>query len=100
MIVANFTYGDEFVFEMSGHAEYDESGKDIVCAAASSIAITSLKAIDKFLNKEDYVLIENDGYLKLIVKNNNDEVQLLLENLIETLQELESQFPRYIKIKQ
>ena len=28
-----------------GHANFDEYGKDIVCAAASSIVITSIEAI-------------------------------------------------------
>ena len=28
-----------------GHANYDEYGKDIVCAAVSSVVITSIEAI-------------------------------------------------------
>ena len=31
-----------------GHANYDDYGKDIVCAAASSIVLTSVEAIASF----------------------------------------------------
>ena len=50
---------------MSGHANYDRYGKDIVCAAASSIAITSINAILKI--NEAAIMVTNDGKLKINV---------------------------------
>ena len=35
--------------EISGHAKYAAHGKDIVCAAVSSITITTVNAILKFV---------------------------------------------------
>jgi uncharacterized protein YsxB (DUF464 family) len=87
------------VFEMTGHADYAEAGTDIVCAAASSIAITSFNGIAKFLDKNEYEAIEKDGYLKITINSDSRVVELLLENLLESLQELQIQFPRNIKIK-
>ena len=98
MVQVKYHLGDEFEFEMNGHAGFDIKGKDIVCAAASSITITSFNAIEKFIDDNDYQLIEKDGYLLLKVHNRVKEVELLFDNLVETLQELESQFPKNIKI--
>ncbi|XMB66372.1 ribosomal-processing cysteine protease Prp [Mycoplasmatota bacterium zrk1] len=98
MIEVRYIDGDIKTIELSGHSGYDERDKDIVCAAASSISITSFKAIEKFINKSDYKIIEKDGYLKVTINSNSKEILLLIENLLETLQELESQYPKYIKI--
>ncbi len=87
------------VFEMTGHANAGDAGTDIVCAAASSIAITSLRGMDKFLEKNEYDIVEDEGYLKVTFHKSNDTVELLLENLLELLQELQIQFPKNIKIK-
>lgn len=86
------------VFEMTGHANAGDYGSDPVCAAASSIAITSFNGIGKFLDETKYDTIEKDGYLKVTLKETNDTVELLLENLLELLQELQIQFPTNIKI--
>lgn len=87
------------IFLMKGHANYADAGTDIVCAAASAIAITSLKAMSKFLGCLGYKLVEKDGYLHLTLMQSNETVDLLLENLKETLKELETQFPDHIKVK-
>lgn len=35
-------------FDMSGHAGYDDIGKDIVCAAVSVLVINTLNSIERF----------------------------------------------------
>lgn len=94
-------YYDELkkVFEMTGHAESGDLGTDVVCAAASSIAITSLRGMEKFLKKNEYDIKEDDGYIRVTFIKSNDTVDKLLENLLELLQELQIQFPKNIKIK-
>lgn|GEM_PF-1997980 len=98
MIKFKFIDDVESVVEMSGHAEYESKGYDIVCAAASSIVITSFNAISKFINTDEYKLIKEEGYLKLTLTNNSNTVKLLLENLLEQMIELENQFPKNIMI--
>lgn len=34
-------------FKISGHADYDEPGKDIVCSAVSAASIGTINAIEK-----------------------------------------------------
>ena len=49
-------------FQISGHAGYARHGQDIVCAAASFLAITVVNSLELQLGKEGIVKSE-DGYL-------------------------------------
>ena len=62
MIKVSITKKDNVISKiaMTGHANHDEYGKDIVCAAASSIAITSVNAILK-INEKAITVNEDDG---------------------------------------
>lgn len=39
-------------FEVSGHAYYDEAGKDIVCSAASMLTINTINTLEAILKLE------------------------------------------------
>ena len=82
---------------IAGHAGYAAKGEDIVCAAVSSIAITSVNDINALDDSVDYV--ENDGYLKITVKKDTEINQKILNNMVVTLQELESQYPKNILVR-
>ena len=58
---------------VSGHANYDDFGKDIVCASASSIIITSINACLKFDNSSLNYKEEKD---KLIIDIKSDEYNI------------------------
>ncbi len=86
---------DEIV--ISGHANYEDYGKDIVCASVSSIAITTINACLSFDNNA-LECTEKDGYLNIAVKKHTREIDILLSNMITELKELESKYPKNIKI--
>jgi len=80
-----------------GHANYDDYGKDIVCAAVSSTIITSVEAIAKF-DINAITVIEKSDKLELI-KNRHDEVtNKIIDNMLNLLHELEKKYPKNIKI--
>ncbi len=83
--------------EISGHSMYDEAGRDIVCASASSIVITSVNAILSF-DKEALKYEEKNGYIKIDILKNNKETETLILNMITLLKELEEQYKKNIKI--
>ncbi|VEU80750.1 ribosomal-processing cysteine protease Prp [Haploplasma axanthum] len=83
--------------EISGHAEYDHSGKDIVCAAVSTAIIVTANAIELLDLNSNRELWIDEGYFKIEVLNNNEIVNKLLLNLEYTLYDLEKQYPKYIK---
>jgi len=82
---------------VKGHANYDEYGKDIVCASVSSILITSVNAIVRIDNESiDYNEL-NGVYIKVL--KHTDVIDKLLINLVELLSDLEKQYPKYIEIR-
>jgi len=83
--------------EIKGHTGYQVSGKDIVCAAISSSAITSINAILS-LEENTIEVTEKDGYLFINTLKNSDITNKLLQNLVDMLKDIESEYPKYLKI--
>ena len=80
-----------------GHADYDVYGKDIVCAAVSSIVMCSVEAISSFdINAVD--IKESEGKLEIIVVKTDDITQKLITNMINCLKEIEKKYPKNIQI--
>jgi uncharacterized protein len=99
MIKVNINKKDNLINSVSikGHAEYNESGKDIVCSAVSSIVITTVNATLRYDQLSiDYV--DKDGYIKIDVLKHDDVIDLLINNMVDLLEELEEQYDNYIKI--
>ena len=99
MIKVNVKKNNDIINELviKGHAGYDVHGKDIVCAAVSSMAITT---INNIIALEDSIYYEeNSGLLKIRVEKDTDINQKLLNNLIRMLSELENQYPKNIEIR-
>lgn len=85
------------VIEISGHAGYDNYGKDIVCSSVSSICYTTinaLKKLDKFIE-----VIDKD---KMIIKfDSNDEESIkLIDNMLDLLKDLSNDYPKNITVKE
>ena len=99
MIKVNVKKQNNKVYEIviKGHAGYDEAGKDIVCAAVSSIAITTVNGIISLDESIDYE--ENSGLLKIRVLKDTEINEKLLNNLVNMLSELVSQYPKNIEIR-
>ncbi len=85
--------------EIKGHAMYDDYGKDIVCAALSSIVITSINGI---LSIDDKAIKYNkaDGSIEIDILKHTKEVDALISNMINLLKELNSQYKKNIQIEE
>ena len=90
------TKGDNlYGLEVSGHAGYAEHGQDLVCAGVSSIVTGGFNA----LSKEDIEEIAlEDGYAKVILKDNSASLEVLKVIIIQ-LQTMEESYPKFITIK-
>ena len=62
---------------VSGHSNYDEHGKDIVCAAASSIATTTVNGVLAF-DKESLSYEVSEKGLIIKVNDTHDITQTLI----------------------
>ena len=83
---------------ISGHANYSEAGKDIVCASVSSIAITTINAILSLDNNAIYYE-DSSGKLMIEVINDNQIALKLLDNMIRMLEEIKVDYPKNIVIR-
>ena len=81
-----------------GHAMYDDYGKDIVCAAASSIVTTSVNGV-LAINRESLDYLVSKKGMKINIKTNDETVQILINNMVSLLKELEGNYPNNIEVK-
>ena len=84
--------------EVSGHSNYDEHGKDIVCAGVSAIVTGGLNAL-AIENKNKISYRVEDGYVNvdvLDIENNN--LQKIMDVIIIQLKTIEESYKKYIKI--
>lgn len=83
--------------KISGHADYADYGKDIVCAAVSSTVITTVNGI-LTIDNEALEVIEKDSLTIKMLKH-NDVVDKLINNMINLLTELQKDYKDNIDIR-
>ena len=83
--------------EVSGHANYDDYGKDIVCASVSSIVITTINAVIE-IDEDSIDYEDNDNKIIIEIKKDNETVKKLINNMVFMLENLEKDYPKNIKI--
>lgn len=83
---------------VSGHSNYDEHGKDIVCAGVSAIVTGGLNAL-AIENKNKISYRVEDGYVNVDVLDiENDNLQKIMDVIIIQLKTIEESYKKYIKI--
>lgn len=91
-------------FTMSGHADFAEKGSDIVCAGASTVSFGLLNAIMSLTDVQPEIEQgKKGGYLQCKIPENiseesSEKVQLLLHAMLVSLQTLERDYGKYIKV--
>ena len=83
---------------ITGHANYAEYGKDIVCAATSATVLTTLNGIIALDNSILEVKEEQDKMTINILKEDNTSNKLI-DNMINCLNKLAIDYPKNIKIE-
>ncbi|WP_281889029.1 ribosomal-processing cysteine protease Prp [Paenibacillus sp. YYML68] len=91
-------------YEVDGHAEFDEAGKDIVCAGVSAVTVGTVNAIEALTGVKPGVRMKH-GMLKVNALAAADaetdaKVQLLLEGMIVMLTSIEQSYGAYIAMQQ
>lgn len=98
MIDICFTKKDGHYVElvMSGHADSDERGKDLVCAAVSAIAYGLANALNYMVEENDAIFEENE--LKICIHNPSDESDTILQTAWYQLETVRLSNEEFIKI--
>ncbi len=100
MIQIKIDYQQEKIkkITITGHAEYEKKGKDIVCAAVSSIVITTVNGLLR-INEKTIDYKQEEDLMQIIIVKNDEITDKLLVNLIELLFELQDQYPKNLEIR-
>ncbi|MDN6640320.1 MAG: ribosomal-processing cysteine protease Prp [Tetragenococcus sp.] len=93
-------------YQVTGHADAGEYGYDIVCAAVSVLATSTVNGIDSLAGIQPVVKAdeENGGYLYVEVPSTNTQeqsniIQILLENLLLGMQSIQEQYSDYVQLE-
>ena len=98
MIKVNVNYDNNIIksFEVKGHANFNEYGKDIVCASVSSIVITSINLALE-IDKKAVTYKQDEGLISVTINKNDDVTNKIFINMVNMLKELEEQYKDNIK---
>ena len=98
MISVNVTFIGKEVksLTVSGHANYDKYGKDIVCAGVSAVVTGGINALEDQVNNIE--IINEDNKLGVKVINSNEYIQIVLNTILIQLETIEKSYKKYIKI--
>lgn len=89
-------------FIIEGHSGYDKIGKDIVCAAVSSVSQMTVLGLSDVLHMP--IGFEMDeAYLECILPENLDEsirekANILLDSMMLFLKEFQRQYTKFVRI--
>lgn len=89
-------------FDVDGHAGFDDSGHDIVCAAVSALVINTINSVERFTSdKTSSVSDEEKGRVEFRFFNSpSQDAELLLKSMILGVEEIENsrEYDSYIDI--
>lgn len=99
MIKVRFLIGDRQLsgFEISGHAMFAESGRDIICAAVSSAAYMAANTLTDVIGANAEAQA-GDARMRVVLNRPDERAQAVLKGLELHLTELSKQYPENIKI--
>lgn len=83
---------------ITGHANYAEPGKDIVCAAVSTLALTLMYSIDELT--DDYIKsVSEPGYMRIDFLTLSDGSKLLIDSFMLGVQAMAENYPENIIVE-
>lgn len=93
--------GGRIVLDVRGHAGYAEMGKDIVCAACSTLICTLLGQMQRLEDREEAVLCENiqeAGHCRMALELCSPEAKASYDTIMTGFQMLADSYPDYVSI--
>lgn len=83
--------------EVSGHADYDVVGKDLICASVSSIMFGFMNALDAL--NEDVNIKQLANKITIINRSDSNKVQDYFELVMMQLKTIEESYGDFIKVE-
>lgn len=84
-------------YKVEGHAGLAEAGKDIVCAAVSSITQTPILGLERHLDRHPHYEVK-DGILNVKLDKADELSQAILMTMYLSMQDVARKYPKYVRI--
>lgn len=82
---------------IEGHSGYAERGSDIICSAISGAVEVTMRMLEKDSNVT-FDIDETKAMIKIIVKQPNEYTNDCLNSLIGFLEDLSTEYRKFLKI--
>lgn len=83
-------------FAIKGHANFDQHGYDIVCAAVSILSYTAVNTLDYYEVEFDFFDDENE--MKVSLENPNEKSEIILNNFEIGIKTLLTNYNEYVNL--
>lgn len=83
-------------FAIKGHANFDQHGYDIVCAAVSILSYTAVNALDYY--EIDFDFFDDENEMKVSLKNSNEKSEIILNNFEIGIKTLLTNYNEYVNL--
>ena len=95
--------GNLVAFTYNGHADFDDYGKDIVCAAVTAQCMMVYNGLDEVMKIKNKIDMDNEGgYLSVSIDSSSlkekKDAQVLMETLLLGIKAIEMQYGKIIKL--
>ena len=84
-------------FEIKGHAEYDEYGKDLVCSAVTILAYTCVNSLDKYA--DDVIFTDDEVMMSVNIASPNRDTDVIFDYFKTGIETLLGNYSSYVKLK-
>lgn len=83
-------------FAIKGHANFDQHGYDIVCAAVSILSYTAVNTLDYY--EVDFDFFDDENEMKVSLKNPNEKSEIILNNFEIGIKTLLTNYNEYVNL--
>lgn len=87
--------GDRITIQ--GHAGYAEPGKDIVCAAISTLSQVFVASVEE-LTAAKIKTAQTGGYMEIVIEESTERAQVLLDSFLVGCRMIADEYPEYVRV--
>ena len=99
MIKVRYNDTDSIMLRISGHADYAEAGKDIVCAGVSAITYALLGYLEKIDKTVVSDIKDEEGYICIVSNSIDKRVESAFDMALLGLRQIELAYPNHVSVK-
>ena len=82
---------------VSGHAEYAEPGKDIVCAAISTLSQVFVASVEE-LTAAQIKTAQMGGYMESVIEESTERAQVLVDSFLLGCRMIADGYPDNVRV--